>query len=127
MAEDRHVNRAGALTTTDDFSGVAGDKISSVVRDDQGLVLTDKPGEMAVLIGVSLSSQPNILSMEDSLTELARLAETAGLEVRGELTQRLEHPNPATFIGTGKLNELKTLVLELAANVVIFEIGRAHV
>lgn len=121
MAEDRHVNRAGALTTTDDFSGVAGDKISAVVRDDQGLVLTDKPGEMAVLIGVSLSSQPNILSMEDSLTELARLAETAGLEVRGELTQRLEHPNPATFIGTGKLNELKTLVLELAANVVIFD------
>ncbi len=125
MTENQHANRAGGLTT------IAEDRTGPVVRDTQGLILTDKPEEMAVLVGVSLSAQPGIdaphsgaqnnLSMEDSLTELALLAETAGLEVRGTLTQRLEHPNPATFIGAGKLDELETLTLALDANVVIFD------
>ena len=113
--------RSGGLTAVDSFTGAAHDGARAVVRDDQGLILTDKPDETAVLIGVSLARQPGILSMEDSLTELALLAETAGLAVQGALTQRLEHPHPATFIGAGKLGELETLVLELGANVVIFD------
>lgn len=120
MSENSHINRAGALTQVDDFSGT-GAGAEAIVRDQQGLVLTDKPDEIAVLVGVSLSGQPGILSMDDSLTELALLAETAGLEVRGELTQRLDHPNPSSFIGSGKLGELETLVQELGANVVIFD------
>ena len=121
MSENQHANRSGGLTAVDDFTGEAEDGARAVVRDDQGLILTDKPDETAVLIGVSLARQPGILSMEDSLTELALLAETAGLAVQGTLTQRLEHPHPATFIGAGKLGELETLVLELGANVVIFD------
>ena len=121
MSENQHTNRTGGLTAVDDFTGAAEDGARAVVRDDQGLILTDKPDETAVLVGVSLARQPGILSMEDSLTELALLAETAGLAVQGTLTQRLEHPHPATFIGAGKLDELETLALELGANVVIFD------
>ncbi len=121
MSESQHANRSGGLTAVDDFTGAGEGGIGAVVRDDQGLILTDKPEETAVLVGVSLAGQPGILSMEDSLSELALLAGTAGLEVEGELTQRLQHPHPATFIGAGKLGELKTLVLELGANVVIFD------
>ena len=121
MSESQHANRSGGLTAVDDFTGATEDGVRAVVRDDQGLILTDKPEESAVLIGVSVAGKPGILSMEDSLTELALLAETAGLEVQGELTQRLQRPHPATFIGSGKLGELKTLILELGANVVIFD------
>ncbi len=121
MSESQHANRSGSLTAVDDFTGAGEGGLGAVVRDDQGLILTDKPEETAVLVGVSLAGQPGILSMEDSLSELALLAGTAGLEVEGELTQRLQHPHPATFIGAGKLGELKTLVLELGANVVIFD------
>ena len=121
MSESQHANRSGGLTAVDDFTGATEDGVRAVVRDDQGLILTDKPEETAVLIGVSVAGKPGILSMEDSLTELALLAETAGLEVQGELTQRLQRPHPATFIGSGKLGELKTLILELGANVVIFD------
>lgn len=62
-----------------------------------------------------------MLPLEDSLGELTLLADTAGLDVVGELTQRLEHPNPQTFIGAGKVQELKALVEETLANVVIFD------
>lgn len=59
--------------------------------------------------------------LEASLEELAQLARTAGLEVVGQVTQRLERPNPATFIGPGKVEELKERIAETAANVVIFD------
>ena len=83
MSENKHTKRSnseavayrttrsGGLTAVDDFTGAAEDGARAVVRDDQGLILTDKPDETAVLIGVSLARQPGILSMEDSLTELA--------------------------------------------------------
>lgn len=59
---------------------------------------------------------------EESLDELARLSETAGLEVTGRVVQTLrEGIHPATFIGTGKVAEVKDLVTETDANVVIFD------
>ena len=61
------------------------------------------------------------MSVEDSLAELARLSDTAGLEVVGAIIQRLNQPNSATYIGSGKVEELKTLVEELEANVVLFD------
>jgi len=59
--------------------------------------------------------------MESSLEELYLLAETAGVEVVGELSQKLERPNPSTFIGSGKVTELKELVAALEADLVIFD------
>jgi len=58
---------------------------------------------------------------EESLAELAQLAHTAGIQVVGQLTQRLERRNPATFIGSGKVGELADLADETVADVVIFD------
>jgi GTP-binding protein HflX len=92
-----------------------------IVRDEQGLVPTTPPAERAILVGVELHSHPSLLALEDSLSELALLAATAGLDVVGTLTQRLDTPNPATLIGSGKLEELESLVHEKRANLVIFD------
>lgn len=82
---------------------------------------TQPPREKAFLVGVDIYKRQRLLSVEDSLTELALLSDTAGLDVVGELTQKLDHPNPETFIGLGKAEELKALVEETLANVVIFD------
>ncbi len=81
------------------------------------------PRERAFLIGVELRGEPTLLSLEDSLAELALLAETADLEIVGETTQKLDKPNPETYIGSGKVEELKILVEETLADLVIFELG----
>ncbi|MEA3342029.1 MAG: GTPase HflX, partial [Chloroflexota bacterium] len=59
--------------------------------------------------------------VEESLDELAQLARTAGIGMVGQMVQRLEHPNPATFIGSGKVEELMEEVNYAVANVVIFD------
>src|SRR5262245_56035647 len=92
-----------------------------LVRDESGLLSTAPPVETAVLVGVEIETHPGLLTVEDSLNELALLANTAGVKVVGTLTQRLDTPNPATFIGSGKVEELHMLVLELGASVVIFD------
>ncbi len=73
------------------------------------------------MVGVDLYGQEHILTLEDSIAELALLCDTAGLEVVGELTQKLNHPNPNTYIGSGKVEELKALVEETLAEVVVFD------
>lgn len=78
--------------------------------------------EKAIMVGVSLEkNNETSLELEGSLEELAFLAETAGIEVVGEITQNLEHPNPKTYIGSGKVEELKLLVEELGADLVLFD------
>lgn len=57
----------------------------------------------------------------DSLLELGRLADTAGLEVAGQLTQNREKPDGGTLFGTGKVEDLKALVAVQAANTVVFD------
>ncbi len=82
---------------------------------------TKMANEKAFLVGVDIYNQTNWLSLEDSLDELSLLASTAGLEVVGQATQSLSHPNPDTFIGSGKVQEVITLVNETLADVVIFD------
>lgn len=82
---------------------------------------TRPPLEKAFLVGVEIRNQPSLLVLEDSMAELALLSDTAGLKVVGETTQRLDSPNPETYIGTGKADEVKALVEETLANVVIFD------
>lgn len=93
----------------------------SALRDQQGLIDTSRPHEAAVLVGVEIDGSPSVLGLEDSLHELALLADTAGLQVLATLTQRVSTPNPATLLGKGKVEELETLVTESGANVVIFD------
>jgi len=82
---------------------------------------TARPAERAFLVGAEILDKTTILPMEESLAELVLLAETAGLEVVGSITQRLRRPDPKTFIGSGKVNEVKLLFEELMADVIIFD------
>jgi GTP-binding protein HflX len=70
---------------------------------------------------VEIKGKPSRWRLDDSLTELERLAETAGLKVVGRLEQRVERPNPATLIGSGKVEELIALRADTGAQVIIFD------
>jgi GTP-binding protein HflX len=82
---------------------------------------TTPPREKAFLVGVEIFKNKSLLTLEDSLTELALLADTSGLEVVGELTQKLDRPHVKTYIGPGKVEELKALVEETLSQVIIFD------
>ena len=77
--------------------------------------------EKGYLIGVSVYQETPLLTVEDSLQELALLAETAGIEVIGQTSQNIKKINPATFIGTGKIESIVSELQDLDANVVIFD------
>lgn len=88
-----------------------------------------QPGpERVVLVGVAhpfrekAAGEHIRFSLDESLDELARLSETAGLEVTARVVQTLrDGVHPATFIGAGKVNEVKDAVLEHQAQAVIFD------
>ncbi|MBN1201397.1 MAG: GTPase HflX [Anaerolineae bacterium] len=77
--------------------------------------------ERAVLIGLEVKGSRPSFTVDDSLDELALLAQTAGIAVRRRVTQRVARIDPATFIGSGKLEEVVALLPELDANMVIFD------
>ncbi len=60
-------------------------------------------------------------SATDSLEELAALAETVDVEVVGSVSQKLSHPHPGTFVGKGKLEEIKELQEELDYNLLMID------
>ncbi len=74
-----------------------------------------------MLVGVQLKNRRQAWDVEDSLVELGQLAATAGLEVAGQTWQRLERPNPATLVGSGKVEELAELSRDLDCDVVLFD------
>ncbi len=76
--------------------------------------------ERVFLVGVELKSHP-ASAVRESLEELAQLATTAGAEVLGQATQKLETPYAGTFIGSGKSVELATQCQELGVDTVIFD------
>lgn len=76
--------------------------------------------EKTILIGLITRFQDEELS-EEYLDELEFLAYTAGGEVFKRFTQKLDVPNPKTFIGTGKLEEVETYVKENDINIAIFD------
>lgn len=73
--------------------------------------------EKVVIIGVY--SRGHELDAENSLKELAALCETAGAEVLDGLLQRKPHPDPATYLGRGKVDELGAIVLAAGADTVV--------
>lgn len=75
--------------------------------------------ERAVLVGID---RPGAAwSLESSLAELERLAFTAGADVVAKVTQRMTSPNPATFIGSGKVQELREAAVACDADLVVFD------
>ncbi|MEU1279966.1 GTPase HflX [Streptomyces sp. NPDC005805] len=73
--------------------------------------------ERVVLVGVWTSG--TVRDAENSLAELAALAETAGALVLDGVIQRRDKPDPATYIGSGKAQELRDIVLESGADTVV--------
>ena len=82
---------------------------------------TGGPRERALLVGVELRGTDSILSLDSSLKELALLADSAGLSVVGESRQRLQKPDPKTYVGSGKVKEIRALAEETLADVVLFD------
>ena len=72
-----------------------------------------------MLIGVEIGRP--LWSTGDSLDELEQLAATAGVEVVGRVTQKLSDPNPATLVGKGKLDEIKSTRDESQADLLLFD------
>ena len=73
------------------------------------------------MVGVSLGQESDALPLDASLSELALLARTAGLEIVGYATQNLAHPDRKTFIGSGKVEEVKALASDQLADIVLFD------
>jgi GTP-binding protein HflX len=77
--------------------------------------------EHAFLVAVDQDESESLWSVEDSLSELGTLASTAGAEVVGTMIQRLRHPDVATYIGKGRVQELSDTEKELGLDLVIFD------
>ena len=79
------------------------------------------PAERALLVGAPRKRTNARHALDEHLKELAALADTAGAEVVGEVTQQIDKPHPATYLGKGKMDELRDRVRELDASLVIFD------
>lgn len=79
-----------------------------------------RDAETTVLVGI-VSQHQTEEQTKEYLDELAFLAETAGVEVKKTFTQKLDTPNPKTFIGTGKLNEIQKYMEENEIEMIIFD------
>ena len=87
------------------------------------LVGLDLPGAAPASAGARTASPGAVGSQdaETSLAELAALAQTAGSEVLDALIQRRDHPDPATYLGSGKARELAETVAAVGADTVIVD------
>jgi GTP-binding protein HflX len=82
---------------------------------------TKAPRERTLLVGVGIRGEENVLTLEESLAELELLAVTAGLFVVGQSIQRLGKPYVQSYIGTGKVDEIKAMINELGVGIVLFD------
>jgi GTPase len=83
-------------------------------------IYTENNLEKAVLVGVTRKSETTDHTKEH-LDELSQLAATAGAVEMKRFTQKLDHPNPRTFIGPGKLEEIRLYVIENKIDLAIFD------
>lgn len=83
-------------------------------------IITKQKQETAILIGIRTQYQ-DVAEVEDYLQELAFLTETAGAIPEKTFTQRLDVPDPRTFVGSGKLNEIREYVHKNEIDLVIFD------
>lgn len=83
--------------------------------------ITNAPRERAFMVGVEIRGENNLLNLDESLAELRLLADTAGLEVVGQSTQKLDSPYVRTLIGPGKIEEIKAQIEEVQGEVLLFD------
>ena len=84
------------------------------------MIISQETSERAVLVGLVTPQQPEAKSKE-YLDELAFLADTAGAETVKIFTQKVDYPNPRTFVGKGKLEEIRQYVNDNDIGMVIFD------
>jgi GTPase len=84
------------------------------------MIELETPRERAVLVGAP-SKRISADVAAEHLEELSRLTDTAGADIVGSLIQRLDSPSPRFYLGEGKVDELKELVEEQEATLVIFD------
>lgn len=82
--------------------------------------ITEDIGERAVLVGLITPSQ-NEAKANEYLAELAFLAETAGAKSEKRFLQRVDNPNPRTFVGKGKLEEIRQYIEDNDIDLAIFD------
>src|SRR2546421_9917246 len=102
---------------------LANDKIEQMTVDGRTAGGSDglagaRP-ERALLLAADTGTAP--WSVTESLAELEELARTAGAEIVGRLSQRLDHPDPRTYLGRGKLQEARDIAVEEQADLVIVD------
>src|SRR5271157_1779065 len=84
------------------------------------MIETSPVVETAVLVGV-INDEQSESQLKEYLLELAFLADTAGAEVKKQFIQKLEYPNPRTFVGEGKLAEIAGYIKENEIDFVVFD------
>ncbi len=83
-------------------------------------ILNEEVTERAVLVGL-ISEQQNETKAKEYLDELAFLADTAGAETVKTFLQKLPYPNPRTYVGKGKLEEIRTYIEDNDIGMAIFD------
>ena len=83
-------------------------------------IITKAEPEKAVLVG-AITPGVDEEEIREYLDELAFLAETAGANPVGVFTQRMDTPNPRTFLGSGKLEEIRCFIEEKEIDIVVFD------
>ena len=83
-------------------------------------IITEEQTEKVVLVGL-ITPEQNERQVKEYLDELAFLAETAGIKPVKRFSQKLDRPNSVTFVGTGKLQEIKEYVVENEIGIVVFD------
>ena len=83
-------------------------------------IISESKNEKAVLVGLITPHQTEE-QVKEYLDELAFLADTAGIIPEKKFTQKLDYANPVTFVGTGKLQEIKQYMVDNEIGVVIFD------
>lgn len=83
-------------------------------------IISEVKNEQAILVGLVTQYQTEE-QVKEYLDELDFLAETAGILPVKHFTQKLDHPNPTTFVGTGKLQEIREYMEENEIGVAIFD------
>ncbi|HXG69265.1 MAG TPA: GTPase HflX [Gemmatimonadaceae bacterium] len=79
------------------------------------------PLEKAILVGAPRKGSNARHQVAEHLEELERLVDTAGGLVVGEVTQQIDKPNPATYLGKGKVEELRLAIEEKGATLIVFD------
>jgi GTP-binding protein HflX len=113
--EDKNIDQSQELSERHALRRVQG--FSTELQDISEAEYRQLQLERVVLVGVW--TEGTIKDAENSLAELKALAETAGSEVLEGLIQRRDKPDPATYIGSGKVIELKQVVMSTGADTVV--------